>query len=52
MKSQIKYKKNRSMLLILTLNKFITINYYLIYYKRKIINNHQKIVSLHVVLPL
>ena len=45
-----KYKFVES--LIPTLNEIIiAINSYLFYWKRKIMNNHRKIISLHVVLP-
>ena len=45
-----KYKFVES--LIPTLNKIIiAINSYLFYWKRKIMNNHRKIISLYVVLP-
>ena len=51
MKSQIKNKKRRSILLIPILNKFISYRFLLILFKGEIMNNHHKIISLHVVLP-
>ena len=52
MKSQTKNKKNRSILLIPTLNKSVSYQFLIILLLGQIMSNHHKIISLHVVIPL